>query len=862
VLAICRTPFAATKAGPPDEPRDESGKWTDGGGSGEGQGNGSGESGAGSGGGGAAGARSPDEASSSAAKAASGYPKLEGLPSKPLKVGGGYLVPGPFGKAKAAAEKYMQAAGLPYNPPKQYLKVDKDRATRIADAFDKMKHDPDDPAVKASYEALAKETLAQWQAIKATGLKVEWIKPGQDNPYTATPRMAALDVINNNHWWGFPTDAGFGSGTAEAEAATHNNPMLKMTDEVVDGRKLMVNDVFRIVHDYFGHFKEGVGFRADGEENAWRSHAAMYSDLARGAMTSETRGQNSWVNYGPYGETNRTASEVDTHFAPQKIGLMPEWTWNDGRGDPKKKIDLYRMRARSRADLVVHGIKLRAGFDPSQPRDPGGKWEGDGSGGEGAADKPEAKPAADKPLGGNEGGGKKKAEIADFAKDNISVDDATRTDPEKQKKFIDTWNGKIGEAPAEFQKSFLGGLKSTMHIEYKEPNSLFIYGRLLDADGDKIGEYQRTIDFAREEATSEYFKLNEDQEKKGIGKQMLAANMREYQKLGIAEVNVHANIDIGGYAWARYGYVPNDREWRNLASDIENKIDNLSGGGGFAATSWDELNSTQQDRIEKAWMRSTRDEMYDYEVESWRDGGQALHDAKIGMVIGLTKAENDDWATEAVSAYREAREEKGQSPIPFTDEQILEALDLDFNDRYGDGRGDPDIGFKDDKLTEPEGFDPAQMELPGIDATKPHELLTDAMREGLTKAISKAFDREAERRESDIEPPGYLAENLDETQGEYWDSMDDASKYKWATQNAEDYLGQTSEGTGEMDEADAERLRKLTQSDDPKALWAIADSDWGKELLLGTDWNGFIDLRDKEHMARFNAYVGKAKKAA
>lgn len=224
----------------------------------------------------------------------------------------------------------MHTAGLPYDPPKQFLKVDKERAAKIADEYDKMKHAPDDPAVKASYEAMAKETLAQWQAIKKTGLQVEWIKPGQDDPYAASPRLAAMDVIDNNHWWGFPTDLGY--GTADP-TERHDNPMLQPTGEVVDGRKLVVNDVFRIVHDYFGHFKEGVGFRADGEENAWRSHAAMYSPLARAAMTAETRGQNSWVNYGPHGEKNRTASGADTVFAPQKIGIMPEWTANEGRQD-------------------------------------------------------------------------------------------------------------------------------------------------------------------------------------------------------------------------------------------------------------------------------------------------------------------------------------------------------------------------------------------------------------------------------------------------------------------------------------------------------------------------------------------------
>ena len=103
----------------------------------------------------------------------------------------------------------MRAAALPYDPPKQYAKLDKERAARVANEFEMMKHDPDNPAVRASYDALAKETLAQWQEIKKTGLKVEWIKEGQPDPYALTPRLAQIDVNQNNHWWGFPTDQGF-----------------------------------------------------------------------------------------------------------------------------------------------------------------------------------------------------------------------------------------------------------------------------------------------------------------------------------------------------------------------------------------------------------------------------------------------------------------------------------------------------------------------------------------------------------------------------------------------------------------------------------------------------------------------------
>jgi hypothetical protein len=297
----------------PNEPRDSRGEWT-------------------SGGGGGAGMASATAARAQAEKIANGEKPLTGLPQQPIQFKDGtYYVPGPAGWLRDAARQYMKDAGLPYHPPTDYQPVDKARAARIAQAFEDMKHDPENPQVKESYDALNHEVKAQWDALKSHGLKVEWIKPGQTDPYAENPRLAAADVSEHNHWWGFPTDMGFGSGDKEAEAAMKENPLLRDSGEVVDGKHVTYNDLFRIVHDMFGHFKEGVGFRASGEDNAWRSHAAMFSEKALPAMTSETRGQNSWVNYGPYGEANRHASAADTHYAPQKIGRLPEWVWKEGR---------------------------------------------------------------------------------------------------------------------------------------------------------------------------------------------------------------------------------------------------------------------------------------------------------------------------------------------------------------------------------------------------------------------------------------------------------------------------------------------------------------------------------------------------
>jgi len=118
------------------------------------------------------------------------------------------------------------------------------------------------------------------------------------------------------------------------------NPMLRETPyKTADGDSMLANDVFRVVHDYFGHIKNGVGFRARGEENAWQSHAAMYSPLARRAMTSETRGQNSWVNFGPEAAFNATASGADTVYADQKTGLLPLWVSEEARQSDPRRAD-------------------------------------------------------------------------------------------------------------------------------------------------------------------------------------------------------------------------------------------------------------------------------------------------------------------------------------------------------------------------------------------------------------------------------------------------------------------------------------------------------------------------------------------
>ena len=55
----------------------------------------------------------------------------------------------------------------------------------------------------------------------------------------------------------------------------------------------------------------------------------------------------------------------------------------------------------------------------------------------------------------------------------------------------------------------------------------------------------------------------------GIGKQVLKAQFDEYERMGVTRAKVHANIDVGGYAWARFGFVPSQRSWNDLRESLK-----------------------------------------------------------------------------------------------------------------------------------------------------------------------------------------------------------------------------------------------------------------------------------------------------
>lgn len=229
---------------------------------------------------------------------------------------------------RRCATRYLAATGLSECDTPPFAPVTGELGMLVADQFAAMRHEPGNPLVEASYRQYVRELTAQYEfAVAGLGLRVEpWPCPSE--PYRDSHHMIE-DVRRHRHLYVLATHARWGEvGTGHAD-----HPVLAPAGIVVDGVELLANDLFRVVHDVFGHAVEGHQFGPVGEEKAWLAHYGMFSPLARPALTAETRGQTCWMYFGPHLRTSSGAligrdepgwvPVPQRPFAEQKAGLMP-----------------------------------------------------------------------------------------------------------------------------------------------------------------------------------------------------------------------------------------------------------------------------------------------------------------------------------------------------------------------------------------------------------------------------------------------------------------------------------------------------------------------------------------------------------
>lgn len=57
----------------------------------------------------------------------------------------------------------------------------------------------------------------------------------------------------------------------------------------------------------------------------------------------------------------------------------------------------------------------------------------------------------------------------------------------------------------------------------------------------------------------EYFELDDALQGKGLSKKLFNALYEQYKAVGVQKLTVHANLNVGGYTWARYGFCADSR---------------------------------------------------------------------------------------------------------------------------------------------------------------------------------------------------------------------------------------------------------------------------------------------------------------
>ena len=150
-------------------------------------------------------------------------------------------------------------------------------AQQMPEVLEQSKAKNYDDLMEKAYRQLAKETDDQFKTLP---YNFSYHRAGEGN-YNSSKEMAA-DVHGNKHLYVF-------QGGDPHDFLNRIDPATGLNE----------NEKFRAVHDLLGHAIYGNQFGPKGEETAWAIHSQMYSPLARLAMTAETRGQNSMVNYSP-----------------------------------------------------------------------------------------------------------------------------------------------------------------------------------------------------------------------------------------------------------------------------------------------------------------------------------------------------------------------------------------------------------------------------------------------------------------------------------------------------------------------------------------------------------------------------------
>ena len=171
---------------------------------------------------------------------------------------------------------------------------------------DSMAAGGNQPGLRESYEAMREHVGRQYDYMT---------KPKDQGGMGITHTVTPHDPYSGPE--GMAEDLRGGRISTFATASTGKHEFFSDED----------NDKFRAVHDVFGHAAIGRGFSRHGEEAAFLAHRQMFPPEAHAALASETRGQNSYLNYSGTGQFPSQEGRL--------VGL-PNWASSKRRTPPKQ----------------------------------------------------------------------------------------------------------------------------------------------------------------------------------------------------------------------------------------------------------------------------------------------------------------------------------------------------------------------------------------------------------------------------------------------------------------------------------------------------------------------------------------------
>jgi hypothetical protein len=267
------------------------------------------------------------------------------------------------------------------------------------------------------------------------------------------------------------------------------------------------------------------------------------------------------------------------------------------------------------------------------------------------------------------------------------------------------------------------------------------------------------------------------------------------EKPSAGEPELHPDvIEVGGDEWNKVTARRLERQYQDarpkvekLASDAVGKTAELADVDEdeeppFVPEEWDMLTESQQDDAKEQYVDKSKSDYLDSEIENWQSE-QAPDEARDKVAYDFNQGNEQEWAYSALTKLRENYEDEGKKDIPFTDEQLVDALTIEYDTGHYPWQKGLDISFDDKVLHEakqPEG----ESTLPGIEPADYSKLLTEDMRADIRQILTDGLNDRADDVVQNMEPPvEYLADNAEQFAGESWDQMDDSAKFEWLSHN-------------------------------------------------------------------------------